>query len=178
MLVILGTSQYGKVDRVPNLCHVSTRFFHINYLPLIPLESYIVLAGSEEGSNFRGVRISLSPKSVLFGWARAALILTALVAVPVGVGTAVEFFNQAPANRSVEAAATPWAVLAAAVFAYWLTHRFAAAGYDRALDLGRQLGLDPAVVEQILQANRDEGRRADSGPPPGDGEPAGYERYN
>src|SRR5262249_19842465 len=147
MFLVLGTSHYGKVDRVPNLCHVSTRFFHVNYLPLFPLESYIVLAGSEEGSDFRGVRTSLSPKSVLFRWARAALILAALAGAVVGVGTAVEFFSQAPAARDVETAATPWAVLAAAVFAYWLTHRFGAAGYDRALDLGRQLGLDPAVVE-------------------------------
>lgn len=68
MLLIWGSRQYGKVDEVPGLFHVATRFFHIWFIPLIPLQSYIVL--QRTGNSFHGMATSMSGKSVLAGYAR------------------------------------------------------------------------------------------------------------
>ena len=74
MILIWGQSNYGKVDVVPRLCYVTTRFFHLYYVPLIPLGSYVVLEGTENGNGFRGVPTSLSWRSVLAGWVRAVML--------------------------------------------------------------------------------------------------------
>jgi hypothetical protein len=39
MIIVWGSRLYGKVDAVPGLFHVATRFGHIWYLPLIPMGS-------------------------------------------------------------------------------------------------------------------------------------------
>src|SRR4051794_37245825 len=81
--IITGTHLFGAVDRVPGLGHVATQFAHVNYLPLLPLGTFIVLEGSEQGDAFRGKRVRLSWKSVLVGYYRgwagfAAVTLFAL----------------------------------------------------------------------------------------------------
>ncbi|QRN93605.1 hypothetical protein JRI60_31070 [Archangium violaceum] len=40
---VRGTWLFGKVDVVPELGHVATKFFHINLVPLVPIESYFVV---------------------------------------------------------------------------------------------------------------------------------------
>lgn len=52
----------GKVDAVPGVGHVATRFFFLQYLPLIPLETYLVFR--EVGEEIHGVKIPVSPKSI------------------------------------------------------------------------------------------------------------------
>src|SRR5262249_36136559 len=78
MIIIFGQRRSGKVDEIPGLCYVHTQFFHVYYVPLIPLMSYIVLAGSETGQGFRGVRTSLSFKSILVSWVRTAAVLATI----------------------------------------------------------------------------------------------------
>src|SRR3989442_10481906 len=39
---VFGTRLFGQADRVAGLFCVRTRFFHINFVPLIPLASYLV----------------------------------------------------------------------------------------------------------------------------------------
>ena len=68
MIVIHGSRLYGKVDRVPGLFHVATRFFHIYYIPLIPLGSTVVVAETKEG--WKGIKVGLSLKSILITWGR------------------------------------------------------------------------------------------------------------
>ncbi len=74
-MIVFGTRFYGNVDRLPGLCYVVTRFVHIWFVPLIPTASYLVLEGTESGGNFRGVPISMSGKSVVNAWLRAAVSL-------------------------------------------------------------------------------------------------------
>ncbi|MBY0456035.1 MAG: hypothetical protein K2V38_01715, partial [Gemmataceae bacterium] len=80
MVIITGEKAYGKVDRVPGLCYVVTMFAHLNFIPLFPLRSYIVIEGSEEGDQFRGKQVAISVKSMAAGYARAWLGLVALIA--------------------------------------------------------------------------------------------------
>src|SRR3954466_4220447 len=79
--IIFGSRLTGKVDEVPGLFHVATRFGHVYYLPLFPLQSYIVLG--RDGRRFRGVPIPLNTKSVLLAWARGLPSLAAVVATVV-----------------------------------------------------------------------------------------------
>ena len=81
---VYGQRLYGKVDHVPGMFYVSTMFFHVNYVPLVPLGSYVVLDGSDGDDSFQGTRVGLRFKSILAGylrgWLGGATIFLALVA--------------------------------------------------------------------------------------------------
>ncbi len=148
MVVHVGTKFYGKVDRVPNLFYVRTQFFHVQFLPLIPLGSYLLVEGTNDE---RGVKIPLSIKSVFTAWVRAALVL---IAVGYGILTAVHVVpllgnQQASVARVLQYAG--W--MAGACLVYWITVRFSRPSYNRAIKLGGYLGLEPAVVEKYLYDN-------------------------
>jgi hypothetical protein len=88
MFVHAGVHLYGKVDQVPGLLHVATEFVHLEFIPLVPLRSFVFLEG-----NIERIPVALSGKSVFFGYLRAALVLgavalllTALVSVANGLG--------------------------------------------------------------------------------------------
>ncbi|MCL6502089.1 MAG: hypothetical protein K6T86_05340 [Pirellulales bacterium] len=145
MIVVYGTKLYGKVDRVPGLFYVRTRFFHLQFIPLIPLASYVLVEGSNDE---RGMKISLSLKSVFTAWARTGLIL-------IGAGYAVATAVQAArwlgrAGGSISPLLENAAWLAGACLVYWITVRFSRPSYRRAIELGGCLGLEPAVVERFL----------------------------
>src|SRR5438876_1009291 len=78
MYIVWGSRLMGKVDVVPGLFHVATRFGHIYYIPLIPTASFVVL--SQEGKGFRGVPTALSFKSILLAWFRVGLFLASMIA--------------------------------------------------------------------------------------------------
>lgn len=73
MILVWGSRLYGKVDEVPGVFYVATKFGHLWYLPLIPLGSHVVFREHEDG--WDGLPISMSTKSVLVAWTRAALVL-------------------------------------------------------------------------------------------------------
>jgi len=136
MVIISGTRMAGKVDVVPRIGYVSTRFFHLYWVPLLPLQSFLVF--SEDGDNVNGVPLSLQWKSVLVGWLRGASWLT-LVAAP--VLAVLTFADNHPVHGFL--AIGLW-VLAA--LALPLTHYLPGireASYERALDLARRTGLSP-----------------------------------
>lgn len=65
-----GEEFYGQVDRVPHETYVTTKFLHVAFVPLIPLGSYRINDGSEDGDHPTGVRIPLSWKSIAVGYMR------------------------------------------------------------------------------------------------------------
>ena len=69
-MLVFGTQFYGKVDRVPGLFYVVTRFGHLWFIPLFPVESYLILDLPGETGK-RGKGIPMSGKSVLHGWLRS-----------------------------------------------------------------------------------------------------------
>jgi hypothetical protein len=71
---------FGKVDQVPMLGHVATSFLYVQFVPIIPLGSYLVL---EDGQS--AVSVGFSPKSVLVAWTRAALVVLAIGAGVSGI---------------------------------------------------------------------------------------------
>lgn len=85
MLLIWGERICGRIDHVPGKCHVATRFFHLYYVPLIPLSSWVIVEGTESEQGFHGCQIGMSGKSVLFGWLQAALVVFGIINLIWGV---------------------------------------------------------------------------------------------
>jgi hypothetical protein len=73
MAIVFGTRPYGKCDVVPELFYVATWFFHIDYVPLIPTGSRLILGRS--GNSYQVVKLPLSIKSLFLAWARMAFCI-------------------------------------------------------------------------------------------------------
>jgi hypothetical protein len=67
MIVIYGTRHYGKVDSHEGQ-HQLTKFFHVYYVPLIPISTMWVTRTTENG--FAGHDVKMSLRSVVAGYAR------------------------------------------------------------------------------------------------------------
>jgi hypothetical protein len=133
MFFIWGSRFMGKVDEVPGLFHVATKFAHINYVPLIPLESYVIVGKTAKG--IRGVQISLCGKSILFAYLRGISFVAALVSA---VCALVDYTGRGSEWPVIGAIA-----LASATLFYFITfHKpFTRASFLRAQQLGARLGL-------------------------------------
>jgi hypothetical protein len=84
MIVIYGTRFYGEVDSHGGQRQL-TRFFHIYYVPLVPVGTLWVTRDAERGYNGHAVR--MSGRSVLAGYARVwgpVAAVGALIAGSVG----------------------------------------------------------------------------------------------
>lgn len=75
-MLVFGTRLFGGTDEVPGLFSVSTKFAHIDFLPLCPLGSYLVL--KRQFGSYSGIEIPLSGKSVALGYIRALATIATL----------------------------------------------------------------------------------------------------
>src|SRR5262249_3005931 len=141
MYIVFGRQNYGKVDVVPKLFYVATRFFHLYYVPLIPLGSYLVLAGTESGEAFSGRQIPLRWKSVLAGWVRAVLILCIIAGAVTGLIAAAEGIA-GQRGKELSLAVVPFCLCLVSALGFWLTKVTSRASYHRAHELGQILGLE------------------------------------
>ena len=149
---VYGTKLYGEVDRVPGLFSVSTLFFHINYVPLFPTGTYVVIEGSHSEESFNGKQIGLSLKSILAGYVRGWSAGVAIFAAGVAglAGTAFFFGNQGAASAlgafsiALAVAAGFWYVVASR---WWLA---AAVTYLVLLifSIGAWWAVDQAISQQ------------------------------
>jgi hypothetical protein len=70
---------FGRVDKVAGgLFYVGTVFVHIFFIPLLPLQSFIVRRDKDRWVAFEGIPTTLSPKSALHAWVRAGAVVTLL----------------------------------------------------------------------------------------------------
>jgi hypothetical protein len=81
MIVIYGTRFYGEVDRHGGQRQL-TRFFHIYYVPIIPVGTLWVTRDLDEG--YSGHAIAMSGRSVVAGYARIWGPLAAIGAIAAG----------------------------------------------------------------------------------------------
>ncbi|RMG18516.1 MAG: hypothetical protein D6731_01860 [Planctomycetota bacterium] len=77
MVIVYGTGYYGRVQAIPGVGYVATRFAHIYYVPLLPLQSYLVVRESWWAPK-EGVKIGPSLLSVFVAWLRAAMVIAGL----------------------------------------------------------------------------------------------------
>lgn len=155
MAVHFGTKLMGKVDEVPRIGYVSTKFFHVNYLPLIPTGSYFIL--QEQGDQFQGVTIPISFKSVAVAWLRSSTFFMFLF----GVIFCVIFLSE----KKNGAAIGVGALAALGVALFWASYYIplvSRASYQRAMDLAHRIGLsDEAVLMLEVSYGRKSAEEAD-----------------
>jgi hypothetical protein len=148
-MIIYGSRLYGRVDAIPGIGHVATQFGHIDYVPLIPMQSWLVT--QQSGRSWRGVKIPISAKSIFVAWGRAASLLA-------GVGFGVGAVAELSGNRPDSAAALGLAVFSAVawgVFALTKMHRlFNKASYARACQLGKLMKLNDQGMAALAAAYR------------------------
>src|SRR5262245_60330158 len=128
--VYVGTHLYGKVDQVEGLFYVATKFLHLNFLPLVPLGSHLVFAGTEKDGGFRGVPLGWSFKSIAFTYLRLALLALLALGITLTVFFAIESAKPGGNWRDVEVWST---VLVVCALSFWGSYRLTRASPWRAL---------------------------------------------
>jgi hypothetical protein len=149
MIIGRGTRLVGKTDVVPGLCYVRTQFGHFLWIPIIPLQTFVILHGSEGDGEFQGKPISMSFKSVLFGWLRTGAIFAGLIGIVLLALGAIGYLNE----QEMEAlGSTIFGVVmvAGAVLVYWMCGHFSRASRQRGYQLAKELGLPPYVIDQLI----------------------------
>lgn len=79
MIIVYGTRCYGRADVVEGLGHVTCRFVHIMFVPLIPIKTVFLV------DEDRGMELPFSFKAALSGWLRGGAIVTGLGMLAGGV---------------------------------------------------------------------------------------------
>ncbi|MBX7218702.1 MAG: hypothetical protein K1Y36_02040 [Blastocatellia bacterium] len=94
-----GKKLFGKVDQVKDQFYVATLFQFIGFFPCIPLQTYLVIDGTETEQGFHGFKLSMSAKSVFAAYLRAFSILiggfTLIRGMVILLGNP-EYHNEAP----------------------------------------------------------------------------------
>jgi len=79
LFTVYGTRCYGKADVIDGLGHVTCRFVHIMFVPLIPIETLFLV------DEDRGIKLPFSFKAALSGWLRMGAILAGLAFIAGGI---------------------------------------------------------------------------------------------
>ncbi|MBI5369184.1 MAG: hypothetical protein HZA54_19260 [Planctomycetes bacterium] len=167
-MIFFGTNTYGEVDKVPGLFHVTTKFFYLQFVPLIPMQSFLMFEEEEAADGPRGIKIPMSGKSVGVAYARTLGVLALLVCAPASLFQLYTFFSNAdPVSILVPLGWLGGAILAASLLV--LTYALARPTEERVIKLVRAAGI--ADQEAALLARF---RSASSGPAaPTGGRPLG-----
>jgi hypothetical protein len=139
-MIIIGRRFYGSGRRIIGVAEVRTRFFHINYVPLIPLGSWLLQPGTASG--WRLSRLQWGAAAM--AWLRTALIVQLIVFPFVA---AVNWFGD-PSQRPYAIGAM--AATAAAACALFWTFRRDEVPFDDAARLVAMAG-SPAELVSALQ---------------------------
>jgi hypothetical protein len=144
-MFIFGGRLFGKVEQVPGLFHVATQFFHVNFIPLIPTKSWLVLHGTEKSgigrTSWQGIELrSIRWSSVGMAWLRLGLFVALLVC---GIGSLALLGN------AQDRATAAWMVLftAASLAALVASYRIVRATGESL----RNLGKDPNVPADLIR---------------------------
>jgi hypothetical protein len=137
MYIEAGHELYGKVDQVPGLFHVATKFFHLYYIRLIPTGTFLV---DERTQPPREWPIPWSSRSMLFGWLRVALMLSAVGLLVTAFVLLLMLGQGEPVGHKLVIA-----VVCSAVFGgvLYRSYRLTRAKPLRALELARVIGVPP-----------------------------------
>jgi hypothetical protein len=146
MIVMHGERLYGKVDHVPGLFYVATRFFYLQYIPLIPIGSVLILEGTEKDGNFQGARIPFSVKSMLVAWLRTGLVIGGVCLAFAGIAVIGDQHDLSEGLGLIAAGIGMWVVM-------WLSYRWLRARVPRALELATFVGIPPEFVARVYANN-------------------------
>lgn len=152
MLVYYGKDFFGRVDRCfvegREALYVETLFFHLFLFPLIPLRSYLVVAGTDQGMD-----VPLNWKSVGLAYLRAVLFVLLLVSGLILLMGVVALFIEANTDRVVRMLGLWGTVFGLSAGMWWIARHLGLASPERAQELGAKFGLvnpEALAVEQRL----------------------------
>lgn len=162
--MIIGDDYFGKVDSVPGLFFVKTRFLHCNWFPLVPRESYLFLDAKTDFSGYCGVKIPFSWKSLGIAWSRAVLVIA--IALSLFAGGVVLFFGTVgeTVHRGIFSGAS-WSIALILILTMRLTYKCEPANLKRAVELGQYLGFASEEVERWFGLSNTEVTAAKSDAP-------------
>lgn len=120
MVVVFGSTLYGKVESVPGVCHVATRFLHLFFIPLFPTGSWLVIEDSELAQGGAdNIRLpAMHWGSVGIAWLRFFLLLAAFI---LGIIAATKLALDRPLTQTVPMIALGVVCAAAFVVSYRIT---------------------------------------------------------
>lgn len=70
-MIAFGSRLYGRIYRTRNGLYIATKFFHLFWLPVFPVESYVVTKTSL--TEFTGIAIPLNRMSIVVAYIRGLL---------------------------------------------------------------------------------------------------------
>lgn len=155
-MLIFGTRHMGKVDEVPGYFYVATRCRHLWYLPLVPLDSWVIVDGTRRfnvtGGEWTsaGVRLpSIRWWSVVAAWLRWFFVCIALVSGVTGLVALLDvLFDGANARGPL----LRIGVAAGALVALAVSYRVSRASHSRAQALCTALALPEEVASEVRRA--------------------------
>ncbi|GFH57097.1 hypothetical protein CTEN210_13573 [Chaetoceros tenuissimus] len=134
--LLCGTRFFGKTEEVPGVFHVATKFFHLNFVPLYPKGSCLVIDKpmSPSTRGHVGVAIPLNKKSVGLAWARGLAWVTFVFSTVYTMGTSD---GSEPQADDTSGSILQIVMLVSLVLALYLQlrKRTKHASYDRAIEL-------------------------------------------
>lgn len=145
-MFIVGDDYWGKVDWVPGMFFVKTRFLHIWWFPLVPRESYLFFDDQPPMEPPRAVRIPMRWKSVLLAWWQAFALVWVLILLFAG-GALLAVEDRGIKIHPIILALICWGIAFTFVFFYWLSCQWMSPSLSRALQLGAILAIPPETVE-------------------------------
>lgn len=80
-MIVFGKRNFGTTHEVPGVFHVKTNFFHINFFPLCPIASYIILDRAITGRGRLGVEIPLNEKSMRIAFGLGVSMVAILISI-------------------------------------------------------------------------------------------------
>ena len=161
--VVCGTRLYGYCDEIKGIGHVETKFFHLNYMPLVPLTSYFMFDRSDgaSGNIARGIRNS--GKSVAKTYLIVLGFVVALILFCLGISNQDDHIGSAWINWVMMVAG----ILSAAGTCYG--RRWGrTASFERAMYIAQEELASPVIAEavQLLYSRGPEGTAPQSSAPP------------
>jgi hypothetical protein len=107
MIIVYGTRCFGRADAIEGLGHVSCRFVHIMFVPLVPIETIFM---TDDG---RGAKLPFSFKAAASGWLRGGALVTGIACVFAALA------NFSGGDLITGAATAVVAALSLASFPFW-----------------------------------------------------------
>jgi hypothetical protein len=144
-MFVFGGRLFGKVDQVPGHFHVATQFFHVNFVPLVPTKSWIVLHGTEKSglgrTSWQGIQLrSIRWGSVGMAWLRFGLVVATAIFASIALGAFLKGANP-------ESGAVAGLLAAAGAAALFASYRLVRATGESL----RKLASDPGVPAGLVQ---------------------------
>ncbi|MFT3879839.1 MAG: hypothetical protein QM703_09285 [Gemmatales bacterium] len=143
MHLVIGKTNYGCTDHLVGLCYVVTEFIHIFWIPVIPIESKIIMVG-------RAVpyEIPLSWHSIFLTYGRWLAPFVAILTTVLAFSDLSSKRQEAPINwTALTIAIACWA---ATIYSFLKNHILGTKpSPSRALELVKVLGLSSVILAEF-----------------------------